>query len=49
MKVRVLKDATLTVTANQEIDVPDKDVDLLIRHGFVEVVKEKPKKKKKAE
>lgn len=46
MRVRILKDATLTVTAGQEVDVLERGVDLLIRLGLVEVATVKTAKPK---
>lgn len=45
MKVKVVKDATLTVTAGQTVDIPDAQFALAKKLGLVEEVKEKPKKK----
>lgn len=54
MKVKVVKDTTLTVTKGQEIDIVEHEVDLLLRMGYVELVEKakatkptaKPRKKK---
>lgn len=46
MLVRVVKNATLTVTAGQEVDVLEREVSNLIRLGLVErALAEKPKKR----
>lgn len=44
MKVKVLKDATLTVTAGQVIEIRDDQVATAVRLGLVEPVKEQAKK-----
>lgn len=53
MRVKILRDVTLTVTAGQEIDVLEREVANLVRLGLVERAMEaKPKQakaRKKAE
>lgn len=44
MKVRVINDATLTVTAGQIVDIPDDEAARAVRLGLVEEVKEAPAK-----
>lgn len=45
MKVRVVKDATLTVKAGQLVEVDDRQAVLAIRMGFAVEEKKKPVKK----
>lgn len=47
MKVEVVKNATLTVTAGQVIDIKDDEVAAAVRLGFVVPVKEQKKTAKK--
>jgi len=48
MKVEVIKDATLTVTAGQVVEIREEQVAAAVRLGFVKPCKEeKPKKAKK--
>lgn len=44
MKIKVVKDATLTVTAGQIVDIPDDQVARAVLLGLVEEVKEAPAK-----
>lgn len=48
MKVKVLRDATLTVTAGQTVDIREEEAAAAVALGFVvpEVEEKKPKKKK---
>lgn len=46
MKIKVLRDATLTVTAGQIIDVKDDQVKILVKLGFAEIAKEPAKSSK---
>lgn len=47
MKVEVIKDATLTVTAGQVIEIREEQVAAAVRLGFVKPYKEPKKKEKK--
>lgn len=44
MRVKVLKDATLTVKAGQIVDIPDEQAASAVTLGLVEEVKEAPAK-----
>lgn len=44
MKVKVLKDATLTVKAGQIVEISEKQFALAFRNGFVVPVEDKPTK-----
>lgn len=46
MKVRILKDTTLTVKAGQMVDIPDKDVARLLAMGRVTIPEKKVTAKK---
>lgn len=43
MKVKVLKEATLTLTAGQVVEIKDSQLATAVRLGLVESVKEQPK------
>lgn len=47
MRVTILKDSTLTVTAGQTIDVKDAEVARLLSQGRVAIAAKKPDKTKK--
>lgn len=47
MKVKILKDSTITVTAGQTIDVKDSEVPRLLAQGRVAIPEEKKAAKKK--
>lgn len=47
MKVKVLKDATLTVTAGQVVEISDECATAAVTLGLAIEEKEKPKKKAK--
>lgn len=47
MKVEVIKDATLTVTAGQVVEIREEQVAAAVQLGFVKPYKEPKKKEKK--
>lgn len=47
MKVRILKDSTLTVKAGQIVDIADREVRLLLSQGRIAIPEEKKAAAKK--
>lgn len=47
MRVKILKDATLTLTAGQVVEIKDDQLVTAVRLGLVELVKDEPVKQVK--